>query len=70
MLRDIVFEEHYQKKFERAMQQAGNQGFSQGVALLMQCIHEFEANKINITEASMIDYLKTKGLEMRLATEA
>lgn len=58
MIRDVVFEEHYLKKFNIHLQNSFNQGRSQGVMDILNVIQHFNDNDMPVTPKTVLLFLQ------------
>ena len=68
MQHDIVFSEHYEKKFNAALQQVGQDAFNQGFGQCLAIIDHFNKMEMPVTVKNIELFMTgQKNMEMRKA---
>ena len=70
MIRDVVFEQHYMKKFNIHGQNSYNQGRSQGVVDILNIIQHFNENEMPVTPKTVLMFLQQMEQQAQAAQNA
>ena len=70
MIRDVVFEQHYLKKFKIHRQNSFTQGRTQGVMDILKVIQHFNENEMPVTPKAVLMFLQQMEMKAREAQPA